>query len=506
MRFKVLIVFLLCTTLALPIFAGSQTEAKTAAKPQDTLTIGINGQPVHLLPYLAFGRLNEILNTMIFDSLVIHNDKGELIGGLAESYKALNDSTWEFKLKPGIKFSNGDPLTAEDVKFTFDRILDESTKSPFRTFLFTIKETRAIDSSTVHFITTNTDVLLPMRLSELFGCVISKKYYEKAGSDEYDRKPVGTGPYMLKEWVKDSYITYEANPHYWGPKPGYKTIVLKFIPDDATRIAALQAREVNLISNVPPAQVNTLKTNQSINLLSAPGVRGHYLITDVTKKPFSDLRVRQAVSLAIDRDAIIKAIMFGNGVPIYSLFIPQTFGYVDRKPEYNPEKAKALLREAGYPNGFEVEFDSFTGGITDHSKIAEVVAGMLDEVGIKAKLHIEEQGVFGPRRLSNKTAPLYNYSFGDAMFDHGPNLSTFVSGAQGYYFKDDALNAKITKAMSEFDNAKRKVLYNEILNSLYDQQAMIGLFRQDQIWASDNSVNYTPQSDEMYRFWLAVPK
>lgn len=474
----------------------------------DTLYVGINGQPVRLLAFLSVGRLNEIVNTMMYESLTTHNEQDELVCLLAESYKALDGNTWEFKLKKGIKFSNGDPMTADDVKFTFDKILDENTKSPFKTFLSSIKEVRAIDPETVHFITYTTDVLLPIRISDIYGSIVSKKHYEKVGPDNYDKEPIGTGPYVMKEWVKDSHITFEENPNYWGKKPGYKKQILKFIPDNAARIAALQAGELNLISNVPPAQVDALKAEKGIVILSAPGTRAHYLVTDVNKAPFNDIRVRQAVFHAIDRDALIKAILKGYGVPVYSVFIPQTFGYVDSiKPEYNPEKAKALLKEAGYENGLEIEFDSFTGGITDHSKIAEAVLGMLEEVGIKAKLNIEEQGVFGPRRLKNDTAVLYNYSFGDAFFDHGPNFRTFTGGAQGYYYANDAeLTAKIDAALAEFDPEKRKEKYNEIVKDFYDKQVLIGLCRQDQIWAADETVNYKPQSDEMFRFFTATPK
>lgn len=482
--------------------------AALSATDPDTLYVGINGQPVRLLPFLSVGRLNEILNTMMFESLTTHNEKDELVGLLAESYRPVDDLTWEFKLKQQATFSNGDPLTADDVKFTFDMILDDAVRSPHKTFLSSIQEVKAVDKHTVHFVTKTPDVLLPIRISDIYGSIVSKRHYEAVGPDDYDKTPVGTGPYVLKEWIKDSHITFEANPNYWGKKPAYKTQVFRFLPDDATRIAALQAGEVNLISNVPPAQVEPLKGTKGLVILSAPGTRAHYLITDVTKKPFDDLRVREAVFYAIDRDAIIKSILRGYGVPIYSVFIPQTFGYVpDISPKYDPEKSKALLKEAGYPNGLDIEFDSFTGGITDHSKIAEAVAGMLEEVGIRCKLRIEEQGIFGPKRLANDTSPLYNYSFGDAFFDHGPNLRTFTGGAQGYYYANDtALTAKIDAALGEFDNEKRKALYNDIVRDFHAKQIMIGLFRQDQIWAADESVDYTPQSDEMYRFFLASPK
>lgn len=495
--------FLLAILFALALFVGAIVPVSA-----EDLVVGVNGSPVRLLPFKAVGRLNEIINTMLFESLTSRGTDDSLVGLLAESYEAVDDVTWKFKLRDGITFSDGTPLTANDVKFTYDMIMDPEVGSPHKTFMGTVAAIDVLDDQNFTITTSQPDVMLPLRVSDIYGSVISQKHYEEIGADDYDKSPLGTGPYVLEEWVLDSHISFLKNENYWGAdKPVYDRITLKFLPDDATRIAALQAGEVDLITNVPPALVPEIEATEGLKIISGAGTRAHYLITDVTKPPFDNELVRKAVARAIDRDALIKVLYQGYGVPIASIFIPQTFGYdPDIVPVYNPEEAKQLLVEAGYPDGFEFGFDSFTGSITDHSKVAEAVAGMLEKVGMKANLRIQEQGVFGPLRLENKTLEMYNYSFGDSTFDHGLNLKTFVSGAQGYYWVgDDALVAKIDAALAEFDEAKRAELYGEIIGEFVDKGIIIGLFRQDQIFAAKDSVDYPVQSDETFRFFRAKP-
>ncbi len=489
--------------------AASEAAEAPAAEGAGTLTVAINGQPVRLLPSQSVGRINEIINTMIHESLTTHDENGQLVGLLAESYTNLDPLTWEFKLREGVTFSDGTPLTAEDVEFTYEQlILNEEAASPHRTFMSTIADVEVIDPLTLHITTTQPDVMLPLRVFDITGQVISKAHFEAVGADNYDSDPLGTGPYVLDEWVRDSHITFSRNENYWGEAPAYDTITLRFIPDDAARIAAILAGEVDLASNVPPARVAEIEANADLEVRSAPGTRAHYLVMDTTQPPFDDVRVRMAVSYAIDREALVDAIQLGYGTPVASIFIPQTFGYDENvQPVFDLERARELMAEAGYADGFDVTFDTFTGSITDHSKVAEAVVGMLSEIGINATLNVAEQAVFGPLRLANDTNAIYNYSFGDAYFDHGVNLKTFVSGAQGYYYSgDEELSALIDQALAAFDNAEREALYSEIIQQIYEKGILVGLYRMDQIWAADKDVEYTPQSDEMYRFWLATPR
>ena len=493
---------------AAPTAAPKPPELRTKANTPDTLIVAVNGQPARLLPSQAVGRLNEVINSQMYQSLVTHDQDGKLIPLLAESYKNIDPTTWEFKLRPNVKFSNGTPLTSEDVRFTIEEtILPVALNSPHRIFMNIIKQVQVIDPLTFRIVTNTPDVILPLRVFDIHGSIISKAQYQKVGADNYDKEAIGAGPYKLVEWVKDSHIRLVMNENYWGTKPAYKNLLIKFIVDDAARVASLLAGEVDLISNVPPTRVEEIGAVKDLEVLTAGSTRAYFMVVDNTRKPFDDLRVRQAISLAIDREALVKAIARGYGVPVSLLFIPQTFGFnADLKQQYDPVKAKQLLTDAGYPNGFDTEFDSFTGSIVDHSKLAEAIVGQLAKIGIRAKLNIVDFGVFGPKRLANQTAPMYNYSFGDAYFDHGVNIPTFLSGKNGYYFVDPALSEKFNKAIGTFDEKERAKLYQEIQAELYNQAVMPGQYQIRQIWASQKTVNYTPQVDEMWRLFLAKPK
>lgn len=489
--------------------AAPAEETTDESAEGTTLTVGINGQPVRLLPSQAVGRINEIVNTMMFQALTTHDENNQLVGLLAESFTNIDPTTWEFKLRPDVLFSDGTPLTADDVKFTYDQlILNEEAASPHRTFMSTISGIEVVDPLTLRFTTSQPDVLLPLRVFDITGSVVSKAHFESVGADGFDANPVGTGPYKLVEWVPDSHISFTANEHYWGEAPAYENLVIRFLPDNAARVAALLAGEVDLISNLPPARIDEVENTEGLSVISAPGTRAHYLIMDTTQPPFDNVLVRQAVSQAIDRDGLVNAIQMGYGTPVSTIFIPQTFGNDGSvQPVYDPENAKALLAEAGYADGLDVTFDSFTGSIVDHTQVAEAVAGMLSEVGINATLNIAEQAVFGPLRLANDTNAIYNYSFGDAYFDQGVNLKTFVSGAQGYYYSgDEEINALIDQALASFDDTERAALYSQIIQQIYEKGITVGLFQLDQLWGAADSVDFTPPADEMYRLFTAQPK
>ncbi len=483
--------------------AAAPTAAPAAPQPtqppkaavKDTLVVAINGQPARLQPHNPVGRLNEIVNALIFDAMTTRDPQGKLVPALAESWKRLNDTTWEFKLRSGVKFHNGEPLTADDVK------------SPHMTFLQTIKEVKVVDATTFQITTTQPDVLLPTRLFDLYGAVVPMKYYKEVGEEKFGTAPIGSGPYKFVEWVKDSHITLAANEGYWGTKPAYPKLTLRFITDDAARMAAVLAGEVDIASNVPPIRVDEIKASPNLDIRSGPSSRYYFLVMDTTKKPFDEVKVRQAVNYALDREALVKGVSRGYGTPIASVFIPQTFGYDPSiKPVYDLDKAKKLLADAGYPNGLDITFDSFTGSIVDHSQVAEAIVAQLEKAGIRAKLNVAEFGVFGPKRLAHQTAPIYIYSLGDWAFDMGVHLKSYVEGSQGYYYVDPVLGGKIDKVLGIFDDAQRKAAYAEIQKEFYDKALYGSVYQLAQIWAVSKKVDWEPQPDEMWRFHLAKAK
>jgi hypothetical protein len=245
-----------------------------------------------------------------------------------------------------------------------------------------------VDPYTVNVLTKTPDFLLPVRLGELFGLMLSPKHTNTAGKEAIAIKPNGTGPFKLVTWAKNERLVLEANESYWRGAPKVKTIVVRPILEDAARVAALQAGEVDLIAPVPHVRIAELQKNDKLVIKTIAAPRIFHVTIDVRKPPFDNVKVRQALNYAVDVNAILKTLYFGHGTRLATVVDKGALGYdpsVQPYP-YDPNKAKALLAEAGFPNGFEVEFDSFTGSIADHSKPAEAIVGYLQKVGIKVQV------------------------------------------------------------------------------------------------------------------------
>ncbi len=482
---------------------AAQPTAVPKATGKTTLTVALNGEPAKLDPSQPVGRLNEIANTLLFDSITTRDAQGNLKPALAVSWNRLNDTTWQFKLRPSVKFHNGEEFNADTVKYNLEQLLlRPEANSPHRTFVQTIKQVDVVDPLTVNIVTNGPDVLLPARLSDLYGVMAPAKYYQQVGPEGFAQKPVGSGPFKFVEFQKDRYLKLATNDDYWGTKPPFKELILRPIVDDSARMAALLAGEVDIASNVPYVRVNDLKGNPNLQLVNAHTTRYYFGVFNTNVKPFDDKRVRQAVNYALDVDSIIKNLFIGYGTRIASVFNPSTFGYDPNiKPyPYDPAKAKQLLAEAGYPNGLDTEFDSFTGSLVDHSKLSEVIVSQLAQVGIRAKLNVSDFGVFGPRRLAFNTAAMYIYSLGDWAFDMGIHLPSYLEGSQGYYYKNKELFDKVAEANKTFDEAKRKAMFSDIQKDMKEDAPYIFLFQLDAIWGLGKNVQWAPPLDETWRF------
>ena len=392
------------TTAATVLRSGSPAGAAASGE----VKVGLAAEPNTFDPHLTVGRNSQIFIANVYDGLTARDAQGNLVPSLAESWKRLNATTWQFTLRRGVKFHNGDDFNADAVKFTLDRATNPETKATISSELSTIAATEIVDPFTVNVTTKTPDFLLPVRLGELFGLMLSPKHTAAAGKEAIATKPNGTGPFKLVAWTKNERLVLEANESYWRCAPQVKTLVVRPILEDAARIAALQTSEVDLIAPVPHVRIAELQRNDKLAIKTIAAPRIFHVTIDVRKPPFDNVKVRQALNHAVDVNAIIKTLYFGHGTRLATVVDKGALGYDPGVPPYafDPNRAKALLAEAGFPNGFEVEFDSFTGSIADHSKPAEAIVGYLQKVGIKAKLNVFEFSAFGPRRVQNTTSPM----------------------------------------------------------------------------------------------------
>ena len=482
--------------------AGLDAGRPAAAAPTGEVRIGLAAEPNTFDPHLVVGRNTQIFIVNVYDGLTARDGQGNLVPALAESWKRLNATTWQFALRKAVKFHNGDDFNAECVKFTLDRATNPETKATVSSEVGTIAGTEIVDPFTVNVITKAPDFLLPVRLGELYGLMLSPKHTNAVGKEALAIKPNGTGPFKLVTWAKNERLVLEANESYWRGAPKVKTIVVRPILEDAARVAALQAGEVDLIAPVPHVRIAELQRNDKLAVKTIAAPRIFHVTIDVRKPPFDNVKVRQALNYAVDVNAILKTLYFGHGTRLATVVDKGALGYdpsIAPYP-YDPSKAKSLLAEAGYPQGFEVEFDSFTGSIADHVKPAEAIAGYLQKVGIKVKSNVFEFSAFGPRRVQNKTAPLFIYSIGDTYLEPSWVIRWMTQGGLGMHYKSSKLDEMLTRIEATDDPKKRAPQYSDVQKLLKEEAPFIFLYQADAAFGMSARVDYTPRPDETQ--WL----
>ena len=381
---------------ALVLVAGS--GAATQAQTPRTLVVAQSADMVTGDPAKSTGLATIAVLANIYDTLVHRDASLSLKPGLALSWRAVDPTTWEFKLRRGVKFHDGEPLNAQAVKFSFDRMLDPKTTWPGAGSLRLIKSMTVVDDYTVRFTTAQPWPELP-RFLGYYGMIVPPGYLKQNGPDALIRRPVGTGPYRFVNWAKDDHVELEANPDYWGGRPKISRVVIRVIPTDAARVAELLAGSVQLANLLPPELFSAIKTSSKTNLVVGKSLSVFFVIYNLVNiakdKPLADPRVRQALNYAINRQAILASVMHNVGAPV-ATFCSEVMEACDASIPpltYDPNKARALLREAGYPNGFDFSISGTSGTYPGDRDIVLAVADQLNGVGVRTHVNITEIGV-----------------------------------------------------------------------------------------------------------------
>jgi len=368
-------------------------QAQTTQKRE--LVVAQGGDIANLDPHLSTSSNDIRISFNIFDNLTSRRPDGKLAPGLATEWKLQGQTAWVFKLRSGVKFHNGDPLTSADVKFSIDRSLDTTLKgNRVNTVLSTVERVETPDPGTAVVHTKKPDPLLPARLGFYGGQMIPKKYVESVGPEVFNQKPVGTGPVRFVSWVKDDKLVLEANPDYWGGRIDFDRLTVRAIPDMAPRVAALLKGEVDLITQVPPDQGERIKANAG-TVVSGALYGGLYVLAVNSKRPpLDNPLVKQALSLAVDRESIVKELWRGRGV-VPSGMIAKGDNHFDASLPplaFNPGEAKARLKKAGY-KGEEIIIETTVGYMAGDKPMAEAIQAMWRDVGVNSKVEVIEYSV-----------------------------------------------------------------------------------------------------------------
>ncbi|WP_293862967.1 ABC transporter substrate-binding protein [uncultured Alsobacter sp.] len=437
----------------------------------------------------------------LYDSLVHLNLDGTFGPRLALSWSNPDPMTWRFVLRQGVKFHNGEEFNAEAVKFTFDRALDPKFAAPYRSRIAAITKVEVVDPFTVDF---KTAAPFPTMLYSLYtasfaSLIVPPKYAAESNGEAIAKKAVGTGPFRLVEWVKDDRVVVEANPDYWGGKPKLDKITFRPIKERRTAIAEIKSEGVDLISDVPPEDVPGLNRGETKTIVQDSDFFFFFFAFDTLKAtPLQDKRVRQAINYAVDVDTIQKTILGGMGKRIAVTLPTSALGYdPDLKPyPYDPAKAKALLAEAGFPNGFEIPLTSRQFYYLKDKEIMEATMGYLARVGIKVNPNFLEPGVWAQvSEKKGREGLIYpGWSGNDPDLIWYPILTT---GMYQSYFSNKELDELLVKGRSTLDLNERKAIYKKAGQLIKEEAPHLPLFQAPSIYAVNKRLVWKPRSDTL---------
>jgi peptide/nickel transport system substrate-binding protein len=503
-----LAVTLITVLLAAPPPAGAQTR-------DETVIYAIQSDVDSWDPPNSVLREAIILGYHVFDHLAARDLKTGRVGpGLATSWKTLDDTTWEVKLRQGVRFHDGHPFTAASVKATFDRVLDPKLKLTARGNHAKIKSVEIVDDHTVRF---RTDGPYPLFVERLTAQVMqSDKVIKEKGHEWMQENPVGTGPYKLVRWNRKQEHLLVRNDDYWGPKPAFKHMRVRIIPEQATQLAELISGGVDVIKAVPPDQMDVIDKSGQARTTTSPILRTAMLQLDQAARsgpsPFTDRRVRQAANLAADMDGIIKHVLNGLGDRVATAVNPMALGFDQGLQPYRQDiaRAKKLLADAGYPNGFEVRFRTM-GPIVEPAiqQTNDAIVADLAKAGITAKQNlVGDIGPYVAQVKEGKAGPLFNWSWGYySVFDADAILyDNFKCGEPYSYYCNKELDDLIHGGRSTLDPKKRTEIYAKAQKILFDDAAYVYKWGLRGVWGVSNRVEYTAPRDEIDRMFIVTPR
>lgn len=504
--------------LAVLIPSGAAIEA---AEPAGRIVVGTAADPETLDPQMSASLPTWNIARNTFETLLFRDMKTFGYGpGLAESYRLLNDTTWQFKLRRGVKFHNGEEFNADAVKFSVDRVLNPEQKSPSRGLNVLIDRVEIVDPYTVNIITKKPMPMLPERFTTpgFTGTIsmLPPKYVREKGDQHFAANPIGTGPYRVVKWSKGESVELEANKDYWRGAPKIKTVVFQAIPEASTRVSAILTGQADIIAAVPPDTIDTIKRDANVRIAETDvdGMPPHVQINTTRGGPLADVRVRQALGLAIDMDLVVKRLLRGHGVQRALPLDPRAFGFNPNLALHKPnlDRAKKLLSEAGHANGQgipELLFIFPTGGrYLMGESVAEYVAQQFGKLGVRVKLSPGEYGAWLTAMRDKKSYDLGMIGWGGGgRFDVGDTMFFQLHSQSPFsWFDNKEFDGLLDRAREVSDPEARKALYAKAQALAIDQAPLLPAHQTNSIFAVRQNVVWNPAIGEMILLYEAERK
>ena len=496
-----------------------------AMAQESELTIGVAQETSSLYPNWFVTTPNQQIASHIFEPLVSMSPDNKPQPALAESWSPVDDTTWEFKLREGVTFHDGTPFTADSVIASFDHAKTIEGNGSAAGAYVRDKTYEKVDDYTVRISAGKPYPLLPAEMSVVY------IYKEPADPDAFNsgEAAIGTGPYKFGEWVRADHLTLTRNDDYWGEEPAWETVVFKPIASPPTRVAALLNGDVDVIDRVPTVDVKRLEADPGIHIVSRPGERIIYLQVDVSRdispyvksksgealfpNPLRDWKVRKALSLAINRDAVVARVMDDQAVAAGQIATPGMFGHnPDLAPDsYDPQKAKELLAEAGYPDGFAITLHGTNDRYINDAIILEAIAQMWTQVGVDTTVEAIPAATYFTRRENGGERGTPEFSallggFGTAtgetmsqhwMLVHTTDKEKALGHANYGRYSNVRADAMLDEAIVTVDDAKREEMLKEIGEIYMRDLALIPLHWQVNVWAMRDGLEMEPRLMEV---------
>jgi peptide/nickel transport system substrate-binding protein len=464
------------------IIASQSTDILTLDPSVDSSAIGIN----------------VFLN--IFDQLTGIGPDGSVLPLIATRWDVTPDArTWTFTIRRNARFHNGQPVTVDDVKWTYEKIMADA-KSPNRAYLTQIDRIEKLNDDQIRFTLKAPFAIFNRQVSLI--SILPRKAYEEMGAQRFATQAIGSGPFKVVKWTKDAAVELEANPDYWGGAPKFPKLTFKPVPDASARSAGLLSGALDVVPALPPPLIDSLSSRPGVRIERVASNRVIYVGFNPNVPPMNNLKVRQAIDHAIDRETMTAKLLRGLGKPIGQIPSPVTFGYdpTIEPTKYDPALARQLLKEAGY-KGEKIVFQFPTNRFAFGTEVAQAVAGYMSQAGINVELQGMEFAAMFPLWAGNKLGAMYMFSLGISILDSDLVLNLqYESGVSHGYWHDPEVDRLAKLQRGEVDADKRKKIYSQIWRMSKDNAAYAVLYNEIQAYGVRDRVKWTPRPDERLSF------
>jgi peptide/nickel transport system substrate-binding protein len=515
------------------LFAALMSIFCFGAAHADSLSIGLSSDVTSMDPHWNNSGPNVSLSTHVFEPLTLTDRNGRLIPGLAASWRSTDPLTWEFKLRANVKFSDGSPLTADDVVFSIERPQKlQGSPASFASFVRPITSVVAVGQDTVRIKTATPRVLIPYDLNSIF--IVSKKAALNASNADFDsgRAAIGTGPFKLVSFKRGDRVELARNDAWWGAanlKPTWDKVTFRMFSNDAARIASLLSGDVDAIENIPTADVAKIASDARFRVVRQTSWRTIFWHMDqyrdvtpyatdksgkpLAKNPFKDARVRLAISKAVNRDAVVSRVMEGLAVPASNLVAPGIFGYnpAIKVEAFDAAGAKKLLADAGYPDGFMLTIHAPNNRYVNDARIAETVAAFLSRIGITTKVETQPWASYLPHaRAGEYTMALVGWgsSLGDNTIKN--HLGTF-DDQKGYgawnfgRYSNAEVDRQLDRDFTLFDDKAREEAARNVAALALKDNPVVVMHHEIVSWALKKNLDYPGRVDQFTFAWQVEP-